>query len=108
MVEAITPEELAPRLRAGAGAPFLLDVREDEEREVARIEPSLHIPMAEVPARKEELPKDREVVVYCHHGGRSQMVAAYLEQEGFTQVSNLTGGIDAWAQRIDPKVARYR
>jgi rhodanese-related sulfurtransferase len=108
VVDAISPEELAPRLKAGSEAPFLLDVREDEERELARIEPSLHIPMAEVPARKGELPRDRPVVVYCHHGGRSQMVAAYLEQEGFTSVANLTGGIDAWAQVIDPKVARYR
>ncbi|MCI4345882.1 MAG: sulfurtransferase [Thermoplasmata archaeon] len=107
-MEAITPEELAPRLRSTIEPPFLLDVREDEEREIARIEPSLHIPMSEVPNRKEELPRDRTLIVYCHHGGRSQMVAAYLEQEGFDHVANLTGGIDAWAQRIDPKVARYR
>ncbi|MCI4334921.1 MAG: sulfurtransferase [Thermoplasmata archaeon] len=90
------------------GAPLLLDVREDVERETARIEPSVHIPMADVPLRKTELPTDRAIVVYCHHGGRSQMVAAYLEQEGFTEVINLQGGIDAWAQQVDPSVPRYR
>jgi rhodanese-related sulfurtransferase len=91
-----------------AEAPLLLDVREHEERETARIEPSIHIPMGEIEARKSELPADRTIVVYCHHGGRSQMVAAYLEQEGFRSVINLRGGIDAWAVEVDPSVPRYR
>jgi rhodanese-related sulfurtransferase len=108
LVEDRSPREVREMLDRGADAPLLLDVREEEERETARIEPSIHIPMGEVPGRKSELPSDRPIVVYCHHGGRSQMVAAYLEQEGFRTVINLRGGIDAWAVEVDPSVPRYR
>jgi sulfur-carrier protein adenylyltransferase/sulfurtransferase len=107
-VENRTPREVREMLSRGGDAPLLLDVREDEERETARIEPSIHIPMGEIEARKSELPTDRPIVVYCHHGGRSQMVAAYLEGEGFTTVINLQGGIDAWAAEVDPSIPRYR
>jgi rhodanese-related sulfurtransferase len=107
MVTPITPEKLAERLKAGSPSVTLLDVRELDEREAARIEPSLHIPMNEVPARKAEIPRDRPLVVYCHSGTRSMMVAGYLEGQGFTGVSNLTGGIDAWSLRVDPTVPRY-
>lgn len=94
-------------LGQGGPAPLLLDVREDDEREVARIEPSLHIPMGELPRRLSELPSERTIIVYCHHGSRSQMVGAFLEQEGFRSVINLQGGIDAWAADVDPTMARY-
>lgn len=94
-------------LGQGGPAPLLLDVREDDEREVARIEPSLHIPMGELPRRLSELPPERTIIVYCHHGSRSQMVGAFLEQEGFRSVINLQGGIDAWAAEVDPTMARY-
>lgn len=94
-------------LGQGGPAPLLLDVREDDEREVARIEPSLHIPMGELPRRLSELPSERTIIVYCHHGSRSQMVGAFLEQEGFRSVINLQGGIDAWAADVDPAMARY-
>jgi rhodanese-related sulfurtransferase len=107
MVAAIAPEELAARLRDPQRRVVLLDVRELDERETARIEPSLHIPMYEVPRRIEEIPKDREVVVYCHSGTRSMMIAGYLEGQGFTGVGNLTGGIDAWSRKVDPAVPRY-
>jgi len=86
---------------------FLLDVREDEERLTAHIEPSAHIPIQEIPGRIAEIPKDRTVVVYCHHGTRSAMVAGFLEAEGYHDVVNLAGGIDAWSVRVDPKVRRY-
>jgi len=85
----------------------LLDVREPFERDLAVIEPSLHIPMGEVPDRVGELPKDREIVVYCHGGVRSAMVAGFLESQGFGSVGNLSGGIDAWSVHVDPKVPRY-
>lgn len=85
----------------------LLDVREDDERETASIRPSLHIPMNLVPSRRAELPTDREVIVYCHSGTRSLMVAGYLEAHGVERVANLDGGIDAWSRRIDPAVPRY-
>jgi rhodanese-related sulfurtransferase len=86
---------------------FLLDVRELEEREAARIEPSTHIPLQEVPSRLSEIPRDRTVVVYCHTGTRSAMVAGFLEAEGFRDIVNLAGGIEAWSVRVDPKVPRY-
>lgn len=107
MVEAVTPEQLADRLKRSPGAYVLLDVREPDERETARIEPSIHIPMNEVPNRLAEVPRDRPVVVYCHHGSRSAMVAGYLEGEGYDKVANLTGGIDRWSARVDPSVPRY-
>ena len=107
MVGIATPEEVARRLREAPESLFLLDVRESDEREVAVIEPSLHIPMGEILARLAEIPRDRDVVVYCHTGGRSQVIAAYLEAEGFDQVANLTGGIDLWSQTVDPSIPRY-
>jgi rhodanese-related sulfurtransferase len=107
MVSQLAPEEVARRLKADPQGVVLLDVREPYERELARIEPSLHIPMNEVPERIEEIPKDREVVVYCHGGSRSLMVAGYLANRGYRTVANLDGGIDAWSVRVDPDVPRY-
>ena len=107
MVSSLSAPEVAHRLRAQPDRVILLDVREPEERELARIEPSLFIPMHEVPHRLEDIPKDRQVVVYCHSGHRSSMVAGYLEAMGYPDVANLSGGIDAWSRRVDPTVPRY-
>jgi rhodanese-related sulfurtransferase len=107
MVTDLTPREVADRLRAAPEETLLLDVREPEERAIAVIEPSLHIPMAEIAVRLAEIPKDRALVVYCHGGFRSAMIAGYLESLGFRSVANLTGGIDAWSVDVDPKVPRY-
>jgi rhodanese-related sulfurtransferase len=107
MVAELDPEEVAEKLRQKSNRLLLLDVREDDERELAVIEPSLHIPMREVPQRLSELPKDREIVVYCHSGARSAMVAGFLEARGYREVANLSGGIDAWSMRVDPAVPRY-
>lgn len=107
MVEELSPTEVARRLREEPERLVLLDVREPYEREVALIEPSIHIPMSEVPERLREIVRDRAVVVYCHTGMRSAMVAAFLEQRGFRTVANLGGGIDAWSLQVDPKVPRY-
>ncbi|MGC2034047.1 MAG: rhodanese-like domain-containing protein [Thermoplasmata archaeon] len=107
MVAARSPTEVAELLRSRPQEVFLLDVREPYERDMALIEPSVHIPMNEVPSRQVELPADREIVVYCHGGTRSAMVAAYLERAGFQRMSNLTGGIDAWSLEVDPNVPRY-
>jgi len=103
----ISPTELAGRLKTEPDAVLLLDVREEYERAAAAIEPSVHIPMQEVPDRLDELPRDRAIVVYCHTGVRSAMVAGYLEQSGFANVANLGGGIDAWSLEVDPDVPRY-
>ena len=102
----ITPADLSVRLARGE-ALYLLDVREPWEVDVAVIEGSNTIPMSNIPARMAEIPRDREVVVICHHGMRSAMVADYLRSAGVPQVLNLTGGIDRWSVEVDPSVARY-
>jgi rhodanese-related sulfurtransferase len=107
MVSRLGPEEVARRLKENPNAVVLLDVREPYERELAKIDPSIHIPMAEIPERLEEIPKDREVVVYCHGGSRSMMVAGFLSGQGYRSVANLEGGIDAWSLDVDPAVPRY-
>ena len=103
---AITPDALATRLARGDRL-VVLDVREGWEVEIAAVEGSVHLPMAEVPRRHTELPHDREIVVLCHHGMRSAMVADYLRSAGFPRVLNLTGGIDRWSVTVDRSVARY-
>lgn len=107
MFEEADPRTVAQRLKERPGSIVLLDVREVFERHLAAILPSLHIPMADVPGRLDEIPKDRQVVVYCHSGSRSQMVANFLEENGFASVVNLSGGIDAWSLYVDPNVPRY-
>ncbi len=90
--------------------PFLLlDCREPNEHATAKIEGSSLIPMQQIPDRLEELKshQDSRIVVHCHHGGRSLRVTQWLQSQGFTQVQNMTGGIDAWSQQIDPAVPRY-
>ncbi len=88
---------------------LLLDCREQPEWNLVRIEGATWIPMSEITRRVEELNdwKNRDVVVYCHHGVRSLQVAAWLEQQGFSRVRSMTGGIDAWARDIDPALPRY-
>ncbi|HZN33913.1 MAG TPA: rhodanese-like domain-containing protein [Pirellulaceae bacterium] len=92
-----------------AGQTFtLLDVREPNEIATAAIAGSVRIPMRQVPARLAELgEKSGRIVVHCHHGGRSQRVTHYLRQQGFLQVQNMSGGIDAWSLEVDPAVPRY-
>jgi rhodanese-related sulfurtransferase len=107
MVTSRSPQDVAERLKARPSELVLLDVREPYERELARIEPSMHVPMNDVPDRMSEIPRDREVVVYCHTGTRSAMVAGYLERQRFGRISNLKGGIDAWSTEVDPRVPRY-
>ncbi len=85
----------------------LLDVREDWELALAEVGGATHMPMGQVPDRMSELDSDRAIVVMCHHGSRSATVAGFLLRNGFTQVLNLTGGIDAWARDLDPNVPSY-
>ena len=94
---------------AGPDAPFLVDVRTDAERALAAIQPSLHVGLDRfVLAAPQEIPKDRDVVVYCHVGARSAQAAVWLRANGWPRVRSLAGGIDAWSQQIDPGVPRYR
>ena len=94
----------AAQLQAGA---LLLDVREPAEVAVCAIEGSRRIPMQQIPGQINDLPRDRLILVHCHHGGRSMRVAHFLRANGFTQVSNVAGGIDLWSELIDPSLARY-
>ncbi len=87
--------------------PILLDVREPWEWDICRIEPSRHMPMRSVPTRLDELAQDAEIIVICHHGGRSMQVGHFLEHQGFGRVYNLAGGVHGWSQRVDPSVAVY-
>lgn len=88
-------------------SPFLLDVREPAEFALCQIAGSVLMPMHTVPARLAELPPGQEVVVICHHGGRSMQVAAFLESQGVENLTNLAGGVDAWAVDVDPNMSRY-
>jgi adenylyltransferase/sulfurtransferase len=74
---------------------------------ICRIEASAPMPMREVAGRLDELPRDRRILVLCHHGSRSRRVTEYLRTQGFPAVSNVQGGIAAWAERIDPAMPRY-
>ena len=84
----------------------LLDVRTPEERAIAAI-PGAVLLNEEEAARIESLPRDTKLVLHCHHGGRAQQAAEQFISLGFSQVFNVTGGIDAWSQEIDPDVPRY-
>jgi rhodanese-related sulfurtransferase len=111
-IDAMTVQELAARRAddAPAPCPVVLDVREHWERQIAALPDDVHIPMNEVPQRLAELREHQgraELVVLCHHGTRSMAVARFLQQNGFTRVINLTGGIDAWSQQIDKSVHLY-
>ncbi len=85
---------------------ILLDVREPNEYRIANIGGTL-IPLGELPKRLQELDPNRKTIVLCHSGIRSQHAVAFLRYQGFTDVHNLSGGIDAWSTKIDPKVRRY-
>jgi rhodanese-related sulfurtransferase len=104
----ITVTELARWLADSSRTqPFLLDVREMSEYQICHLDNASLMPMNSIPARITELDSDAEIVCICHHGGRSMQVANYLERNGFTKVSNLTGGVHAWAQQVDPAMPTY-
>ena len=78
------------------------------ELDICQLEGALHVPMAEIPARTDDLPTNQPLVVICHHGARSQMVVDFLRNAGFDNAINLNGGIEAWACEIDKSMRRYR
>ncbi len=86
---------------------LMLDVREPWELEIAAIDGTLNIPMQSIPDAIDALPRDKELLILCHHGIRSMNVAYFLEQQGFSSVFNVTGGIDAWSRMINTKLSRY-
>ncbi len=105
-MDQITPQELKTRLDRN-DRPFLLDVRQDWETRLCRLENAVHIPIEEIEVRTDELNPEDEIVVYCHQGVRSAAVAEYLRQLGFKNVKNLAGGLDSWARTVDSSMRRY-
>ena len=105
-MDEISAQELQARL-AGTDRPLLLDVRQDWETRLCRLENAVHIPIEEIEMRADELSADDEIVVYCHQGVRSAAVAEYLRQRGFKNVKNLRGGLDFWARTVDTSMRRY-
>jgi len=105
VIPQMSVKELKQRMDQGT-APVVIDVREPNEYQICNIGARL-IPMNTVPARLDEIPRDKDVVIQCKSGGRSQRVAEFLAQSGYTRVSNLAGGILAWATEIDPTMQKY-
>jgi sulfur-carrier protein adenylyltransferase/sulfurtransferase len=105
-VKSITVGELKARREAGDDL-VLLDVRDPHEWEISSISEELRIPKSQVMARATEIPRDREVVVYCRTGVRSRDSILMLQNQGFTNLVNLKGGITAWAREVDPSLPIY-
>lgn len=103
----ISPADLKERKEKG-DALLLLDVREPVEFEFARIPDSVLIPLAQLPSRLGELDPEAEIITICHHGVRSLTALNILIRNGFANVKNLTGGIDAYSRVADPGIPRYR
>lgn len=106
----ITSPELKSWLDdANRSTPTVLDVREGWEFAVANIghDALVHIPMGDIPRQFTELDEEKPVVCLCHHGVRSFQVAIFLKSQGFKEVYNLRGGIDAWSQLVDPNCPKY-
>ena len=99
--------EISKMLNDESIKPIILDVREKWEYDICHIENSVHIPMGKITERKDELNQNDMVIVVCHHGVRSRMVAKYLDANGFTNTINLSGGIDAWSNEIDSSMTKY-
>ena len=102
----LTPVELKQRLDEREPL-VLLDVRQDWETRLCRLDHAVHIPIEEIELRSDELDPAAEIVVYCHQGVRSAAVAEYLRGLGFARAQNLAGGLDAWARTVDPSMLRY-
>ena len=105
-IASVSVHDLKRKL-ATNGSVLLVDVREPFEYDIARIEGSRLVPLRELSASIEEIPRDKEVIVMCKSGARSAQAVEFLRQQGFDQVFNLDGGIDAWAAEIDPDMQQY-
>jgi rhodanese-related sulfurtransferase len=104
--EEVTPSELAALLESGEPLQ-LVDVRETWEVELAAIPGAMVLPLGRLPELVVALDPEVPIVAYCHHGIRSAQAASYLMARGFDEVRHLAGGIDAWAEEIDPQLRRY-
>ncbi len=104
--EAMPPRVLSGLIKQNHDL-FLLDVREPYEHQICHIKEATLLPMSQIADSLEDLPKDKDIVVMCHHGSRSKVVIDYLKQEGFNSLFNLEGGIDRYALEVDTSLERY-
>ncbi|MBI2148243.1 rhodanese-like domain-containing protein [Candidatus Woesearchaeota archaeon] len=102
----ILPKELKKKLDSNEDL-FLLDVRNPNEHEIAKLQNSKLIPLNELKSKLHEIPKDKEIIVYCHHGNRSREALKILKENGFHNVKSLVGGIDVWSRFIDSSILQY-
>jgi rhodanese-related sulfurtransferase len=103
---AISPKELKKSLDNGDKL-VLVDVREEWEYSLAKLDGSILIPLGTLPQSLDQLNRDSEIIAICHHGMRSADATNFLLQQGFQKVKNLVGGIDAWSTQVDGTVPRY-
>jgi rhodanese-related sulfurtransferase len=106
MVREITPKELKTRLDAGE-AIDIVDIREAWELRQSHLDGAKHIPMNDIPESLDRVPRNKPVVIMCHMGSRSAMVANWLQKQGYDNVYSLAGGIDRWAEEVDPSIPIY-
>ena len=106
-MQEFSAQELKARLETCDEPPLLLDVRQPWEYDVCRIENSVLLPMSQITAEYKSLDFDRETVVICHHGIRSRRVGRYLEEAGFSNIINLSGGVAQWAKTVDNQMTTY-
>jgi len=103
----LTVAEARALMQAHPDRVQVLDVREPHELAICQLDGAAHVPMSQIPAQAAALPRDRHLLVLCHHGVRALRVTQFLRAQGFTAVSNIGGGIDAWAAEFDPAMRRY-
>ncbi|GAB4430646.1 MAG: rhodanese-like domain-containing protein [Turneriella sp.] len=106
MVNQITVHDLKAKMDKGEKF-VLVDVRMQNELDICRFDSAVHIPLHLLATRFNELDPESEIILTCHHGGRSMQAAYFLVNQGYRNVANLVGGIDAWATHIDPQMAKY-
>ena len=113
MIDQIQPSQLPDWIssKSASGNTVVLDVREPYEVQAACVTANgfelVTLPMGSIVEKLSELDKDRPIACLCHHGVRSMQVARFLVGNGFAEVANIAGGIDAWSVQLDPSVARY-
>lgn len=103
----ITVQEAKQLVTQRSAQAEIIDVREPDEFAICHVTGSTHVPMREIPDKFATLPRDKQLLILCHHGGRSMRVTQFLRANGMNNVTNIAGGIDAWAAEIEPGMPRY-
>ncbi len=105
--ERAAPNEISCPEAASLAEPVWVDVREHHEWVICHLPGAVHLPLGDLEGRAGELPRERQLIAYCHHGLRSAQAVAILQSLGFQDVWSLEGGIDAWSRQVDPSLPRY-